>query len=305
MTVTRNQASSTNEGEKDTLQRLLRIVASLQAPSDEQSQLNAEVEQRQAEAEERYHLVEECHLEAMKMAERREEELHQQIAVLKTTERQNPTPREENSVQPFWGKPFYREIDETCIPLNFREIVVEPFDGTQNPYTHLQAFQAQMYISNGDDRLSCKLFPGTLRGIATLSARSIQTFSNLAGSFVSQFVANKIKKLQVTDLFDIKQAKGESLKSYLARFNNATVLVDDPNQKFFMKAFQKGLRTGPFSDALALKGPTSMEEIRARAEKHVEVEEDQLERREAERDFNHKDVRRPIQAKEDKRPPPA
>ncbi|RDX99754.1 hypothetical protein CR513_17148, partial [Mucuna pruriens] len=119
-----------------------------------------------------------------------------------------------------------------------------------------------MYISGGDNRLNCKHFPGTLRGVtmqwmATLLARSIQTFSDLARSFVSQFAANKIKKL-------------------------------------------KGLRVGPFSDALALRRPTSMEEIPARAEKHVEVEEDQLERREVEHDFNHKDVRRPIQAKEDK-----
>ncbi|RDY01681.1 hypothetical protein CR513_14966, partial [Mucuna pruriens] len=35
-----------------------------------------------------------------------------------------------------------------------------------------------------------------------------------------------------------------------------------------------------------------MEEIRARAKKHVEVEEDQLEQRKAERGFEHKDVRR-------------
>ncbi|RDX64712.1 hypothetical protein CR513_56695, partial [Mucuna pruriens] len=141
--------------------------------------------------------------------------------------------------------------------------MVEPFDGIQDPYAHLQAFQAQMYINNGDDKLSCKLFPGTLRGVA--------------GSFVSQFVANKIKKLEVIDLFNIKQAKGESLKSYLAQFNNATVRVDDLDQKFFVKAFKKGLRAGPFNDALVLRRPTSMEEIRARAEKHVEVEEDQLE----------------------------
>ncbi|RDY00393.1 hypothetical protein CR513_16431, partial [Mucuna pruriens] len=54
----------------------------------------------------------------------------------------------------------------TPIPQNFREVIIEPFDGSQNPHTHLQAFQTQMYISRGDDRLSYKLFPGTLRGVA-------------------------------------------------------------------------------------------------------------------------------------------
>ncbi|RDX59107.1 hypothetical protein CR513_61913, partial [Mucuna pruriens] len=196
---------------------------------------------------------------------------------------------EENSIQPFWGQPFTSEIDETHIPPNFREIVVEPFDGTQDPYAHLQAFQAQMYISGGDDRLSCKLFSDTLRGVAmqwmaTLSTKSIQTFSDLAGSFVSQFAANKMKKLESEKLFSTVQQR-DSLGG-------------------FVKAFQKGLRAGSFNDALALRRPTSMEEIRARAEKHVEVEEDQLGRREAERDFIHREVRCPTQAKDNKRPMP-
>ncbi|RDY01555.1 hypothetical protein CR513_15104, partial [Mucuna pruriens] len=117
MPITRNQASSTNEGE-DTLQRLLRGVTSLQARSDEQSRLSVEAEQRQAEAEERYRLVEERHLEAMKVAEQREEELRQQIAALRAASEH-----------------------ETPIPPNFREVVVEPFDGSQDPYAHLQAFQ--------------------------------------------------------------------------------------------------------------------------------------------------------------------
>ncbi|RDX83206.1 hypothetical protein CR513_35908, partial [Mucuna pruriens] len=166
------------------------------------------------------------------MAELREEELRQQIAMLKTVGKREATVQEMTPIQPFWGKPFSKEIDETVIPPNFREIVVEPFDGTQDPHAHLQAFQT------GNDQLSCKLFPGTLRGVAmhwmaTLPARSVQMFSDLAGSFLSQFTANKVKKLKVADLFDIEQGKGESLKSYLARFNNATIQVDNLDQNFF------------------------------------------------------------------------
>ncbi|RDY01553.1 hypothetical protein CR513_15102, partial [Mucuna pruriens] len=162
-----------------------------------------------------------------------------------------------------------------------------------------------MYISGGNERLSCKLFLGTLRGVAmqwmtTLPPKSIQTFKDLAGSFVSQFAANKVKKLEVADLFDIKQAEGESLESYLACFNNATVRVDDPDQKFFVKAFQKGLRAGLVSDALALRKPTNMEEICARVEKPVEVEEDQFEQRKTERRPDRKDMRHLAKAKEDK-----
>ncbi|RDX75844.1 hypothetical protein CR513_44234, partial [Mucuna pruriens] len=172
----------------------------------------------------------------MRAAEKREEELRQQIAALKTVEEQNQEECGEEVTPPFWGQPFCKEIDETIIPPNFREVVVEPFDGSQDPHTHLQAFQTQMYISGGNDRPNCKLFPGMLRGVAmqwmaTLPSRSIQSFKDLVGSFLSQFAANKVKKLEVADLFDIKQGEGESLKKYLACFNNATVRVDDPDQK--------------------------------------------------------------------------
>ncbi|RDY09256.1 hypothetical protein CR513_06396, partial [Mucuna pruriens] len=188
------------------------------------------------------------------MAERRAEERHLEaikmgikIAMMKS-EGKRAVVQEVTPIQPFWGQPFSEEIDGTPIPPNFREIVVEPFNGI-----------------------------------------------DLASSFVSQFMANKVKKLEVADLFDIKQNRGESLKSYLACFNNATVRVDDPNQKFFVKAFQKGLRAGSFSGTLALRRSSSMEEIHAWAEKHVEAEEDQTERMEAKRASTHKESKPPGQ----------
>ncbi|RDX61811.1 hypothetical protein CR513_59919, partial [Mucuna pruriens] len=247
------------------LQRLLRTVAQLQARSDEHSRLSVE-------AKTRHRLAEERHAEVMKMAEQREEELRRQIASLKMRNEQEQEGRGKHVAQPLWRQPFGEEI----VPPHFREISVDPFDGTQDPHAHF----------GGDDKLSCKLFPGTLRGVAlqwimNLPPRSIYAFSDLAGMFLSQFAANKPKRLEVADLFDIKQAGGESLKSYMARFNDATMRVNDPDQKFFVKAFQKGLRVGPFSDALTLQKPTSMEEIRVRAEKHIEMEESRFEKREA------------------------
>ncbi|RDX80410.1 hypothetical protein CR513_39042, partial [Mucuna pruriens] len=159
MPITRNQASSTNEGEEDMLQRLLRTVAQLQARSDEHSRLSAE-------AETRHRLAKEHHAEAMKMAEQREEELRRRIASLKARDEQEQEVRGEHVAQPLWKQPFCEEIDEARVPLHFREISVDPFNGTQDPHAHLQAFQTQMYISRGNDKLSCKLFLGTLRGVA-------------------------------------------------------------------------------------------------------------------------------------------
>ncbi|RDX96452.1 hypothetical protein CR513_20888, partial [Mucuna pruriens] len=59
----------------------------------------------------------------------------------------------ENSPQIFWEQPFSQEIDETQVPPNFREVVVEPFDGTQDPHAHLQAFQTQMHPKGCSDEM--------------------------------------------------------------------------------------------------------------------------------------------------------
>ncbi|RDX88232.1 hypothetical protein CR513_30210, partial [Mucuna pruriens] len=124
MPVTRNQASSTNGGDEDAFQRLLHTVTSLQARSDEQSRQSEETERR-------FRMAKERHLEALKRAQERAEELQQQLEAMKGARRENLVQQETPS-----------KIDDTRVPSNFREIVVEPFDGSQDPQAHLQAFQA-------------------------------------------------------------------------------------------------------------------------------------------------------------------
>ncbi|RDY11505.1 hypothetical protein CR513_03821, partial [Mucuna pruriens] len=87
-------------------------------------------------------------------------------------------------------------------------------------------------------------------------------------STLRNVIPNKTKHLEVTDLFDIKQSRTETLKQCLAHFSAAMV---------------QGLRASPFSDSLILSRPASMTEIRARVEKHVEVEEGKEDRLQAER----------------------
>ncbi|RDY06530.1 hypothetical protein CR513_09464, partial [Mucuna pruriens] len=224
------------------------------------------------EAEERHKKVDARHMDDLKAVGEREEELRHQLAVVKAT------------MEKLGGAavpPSAPKIDETAIPPNFCEVVIESFDGTQDLHTHLQAFQTQMYISRGNDRLSRKLFLGTLQGIAmnwlaTLLPQSIRSFSDIPTSFAFQFTLNKIKCLEVADLFNIRQNKGETLESYLAWFNNTTV--------------RKGLMVGQFNDSLTLRKPLCMEEIRAQAEKHIEVEEDQADWLEAKRQLGTRDM---------------
>ncbi|RDX59860.1 hypothetical protein CR513_61820, partial [Mucuna pruriens] len=59
---------------------------------------------------------------------------------------------------------------------------MDPLNGVQDPH---------VYISGGNDDMSCKLFLGTLRGYPMLEP---YTFQGLTTHFVLQFVTNKAKK---------------------------------------------------------------------------------------------------------------
>jgi len=85
----------------------------------------------------------------------------------------------------------------------------------------------------------------------------------------------------VAGLLDVKQQKGETWIKYLTRFNIAMLKVDDPNKKN-RENFSEGLLVATFFYSLVLRRPWNIEEICARVEKHIEMEEDAGETREVE-----------------------
>lgn len=59
-------------------------------------------------------------------------------------------------------------------------------------------------------------------------------------------------------------------------------MVEEPNEKFFVTAFIKGLRSGTFSEALIMWKPLPMDEVRVRVENHIETEQSNAGKREKE-----------------------
>ncbi|RDX88205.1 hypothetical protein CR513_30226, partial [Mucuna pruriens] len=98
MPITKNQASSSNAGENDTIQRLLPAEG-----SDEQSCLNTEVVRQQEEAEEQQSVVEERRVEALKMVEQWEKELRQQLAVMRAAANRADRPTHLPLIPPPFG----------------------------------------------------------------------------------------------------------------------------------------------------------------------------------------------------------
>jgi hypothetical protein len=65
----------------------------------------------------------------------------------------------------------------------------------------------------------------------------------------------------------------------LARFNDVTIKVTNPNQELFVGAFQNGHRAGQFNESLAQKPADSLEEIMSRAECYSKVKKVRQRRR--------------------------
>ncbi|GAU47368.1 hypothetical protein TSUD_403710 [Trifolium subterraneum] len=280
--VTRRGATSSYSmlGDIDPNPQLVDLLASVRVLQEQnlvQQQRNEEHQRLQEEArirETELRLqLEERERELRQQMEARERELRQQIDLL----RNNVAGAETTRMMPKVFQPFSEEIQAVAVPRHFREPTIDSCDGSGDPQSHVSTFQTQMFISGADDALSCKIFAGTLKDvahkwIAGLPTRSVTSFEDLATHFVAQFAANSEKPFLVADLFDVRQRPTEPLKNY-HRFNSATLKVTEPNEDIFVMAFEKGLSSGTFSEALTLRKANSMNEIRMRAEKHIEAEE--------------------------------
>lgn len=106
-----------------------------------------------------------------------------------------------------------------------------------------------------------------------LPPKSVTSFEDLASRFTAQFSINRGKKIVLSNTLVLHQGKNEPLKNFLSRFNKMTVQVNEPDDKFFVFALLKSLRTETFKEAFFIEKLVTMEEIRTRAEKHIDAEE--------------------------------
>ncbi|KAJ1378544.1 Retrotransposon gag domain [Sesbania bispinosa] len=141
--------------------------------------------------------------------------------------------------------PFSTKIAETPYPSDFREPPLKDYDGTTDPQAHVTAFKTQMLKRGIEDAIQCKLFSGTLSGAALiwfshLPPLSISGISDLVKKFLAQFSARSSRMMTSGKLFSIRQRADESLRDYLGRFNDTSLLVINPNPDLLVSAFEEG-----------------------------------------------------------------
>jgi len=74
-------------------------------------------------------------------------------------------------------------------------------------------------------------------------------------------------------LVNIRQEKGESLKSFMARFRQVALGIRGLLSEVAVAYLITVLRPGPFADSLAMQPPANMDDPRPRATQFMQVEE--------------------------------
>ena len=119
--------------------------------------------------------------------------------------------------------PFYKEIQEAPLPEGFKLPSIKVYEGKDDPQDHLDHFNDLMVLHMVSDQAKCRVFTVTLRNRAkkwfrSMTSRSVTSWQQLSMSFFRQFQVTKQFVVSFAHFGNIKQKKGESLKSYLDCF---------------------------------------------------------------------------------------
>ena len=116
-------------------------------------------------------------------------------------------------------------------PRGFAILPFAIYDSSSDPYDHMLHFNQAMILNAGDDRLLCKVFLASLKGLALawfhkLPWRSINTFIELWAAFVSQYPCSVQQKGTISSLQTILKRENESIHDFTRRFGGAFQQID-------------------------------------------------------------------------------
>ncbi|CAL5420073.1 unnamed protein product [Camellia sinensis] len=176
------------------------------------------------------------------------------------------------------NSPFVASIRDKPLPAKFKMPTIDSFDGTTDPVDHLETYRTFMVLHAFPDEIMCRAFPVTLKGSARLwfsqlPADSVSTFQHLSDSFLSHFIGAQHQRRPATQLLNIHQTEGESLRSFVTRFNTEALQVAENDDKVILTAFMAGLRSSDFLFSLSKNPPTTMAALLSKAQRYMNVED--------------------------------
>ena len=166
--------------------------------------------------------------------------------------------------------PFSYRIQATEMPPRFRLPPLPTYDGATDPIQHINSFNAVMKVARGDtDEVKCQVFPLTLVGAAStwlsrLPPRSIDSFYELSNQFMNNYQSCISKRASASDLFQIRQRKGESLRDFCSRFNLVMNEIPELQASVAYAAFFKAVANESIIRSLEKSEPATLAELISR-----------------------------------------
>ena len=152
------------------------------------------------------------------------------------------------------------------------------YDGSTDPDEHLNIFITQMTLYTVDQTVWCKVFPTSLREgplgwFTDLPPNSITSFDVLELKFTTQYATSRPHKMSSMSFLNVKQERGESLRAFMDRFSKVCMGIQNLNPDIAMHHLVSTILPGRFTESLIKRPPYSMDELRTRATKFMQIEE--------------------------------
>nr|XP_027086741.1 uncharacterized protein LOC113708488 [Coffea arabica] len=193
--------------------------------------------------------------------------------------------------------PFTDDINGEMVPPNFKLPNLHTYDGRDDPEDHLRAFISAFRLYCVPDAVLCRAFPIFLHGTVrkwfwSLEPRSISSMDELIDRFIHRFVSSRpITKISAY-LLNLQQGQGESLRSYVQRFNEENVQIPDQNEQVTIAVFTNGLVAGIFNTEIHRDYPRTLRKLWERVDQRIRNEDVNRMKREAQASRTGQDPRR-------------
>lgn len=104
---------------------------------------------------------------------------------------------------------FSMTIMSHPLPKKFYIPLMEPFDGSKDPFDHLETYKTLMLLHDYSDGVMCRAFLATLKSSTrkwfnSLQPNIINSFSELSESFASHFIGGRCYRWLATYLLNVK-----------------------------------------------------------------------------------------------------
>lgn len=120
------------------------------------------------------------------------------------------------------------------------------YEDSKDPFDYLMHFRQAMTLESHNGLPQCKNFLSSIQGpvlswFHRLPTNSVPSFRMLFEIFTTHYLCSVRRKQSVTTIFHVKMEREESIRSFMKRFRNAILYLDEASMDTIMQAIKKAI----------------------------------------------------------------